>query len=96
MKGRSDVLWPGKHDKKGRGMERRVQKQKNNIFVCIEPTHVKVVKSLRNTWLAFREPELCVVHVITEGTTATLDVSGQIRCRFFFSFYSTVDNYQSG
>ncbi|TKS69135.1 hypothetical protein D9C73_003199 [Collichthys lucidus] len=36
-------------------------------FVCIELTHVTIVKSPRDTWLPFRgAPVLCVIHVVIE------------------------------
>lgn len=36
-------------------------------LVCIELTHVTIVKSPRDTWMRFRgAPELCVIHALIE------------------------------
>lgn len=59
-------------------------------FVCVELTHVTIVKSPRDTWLPFRgAPVLCVIHVITEGTAASVGVSEQKDSPF--SFFGAVD-----
>ena len=73
------MLWAetmeGKHDRRGirQGEKDRAEER---YFVCIELTHVTIVKSPRDTWLAFRgEPVLCVIHGIFEETTASVGVS---------------------
>lgn len=54
-------------------------------FVCIELTHVTIVKSPRDTWLPFRgAPVLCVIHVIIEETTASVGVLEQKDCPISF------------
>lgn len=47
------------------GAEER--KGEERYFVCIELTHVTIVKSPRDTWLRFRgAPALCVIHAVIE------------------------------
>ena len=59
-------------------------------FVCIELTHVTIVKSPRDTWLPFRRaPVLCVIHVVIEGSTASVGVSEQKDGPF--SYFMAVD-----
>lgn len=54
-------------------------------FVCIELTHVTIVKSPRDTWLPFRgAPVLCVIHVVSEESTASVGVSEQTDGPFIF------------
>lgn len=54
-----------------REKENRVRAEER-YFVCIELTHVTIVKSPRDTWLLFRgAPVLCVIHV----STASVGVS---------------------
>lgn len=59
-----------KKKKKKKGKKRTESEQ--GYFVCIELTHVTIVKSPRDTWLLFRGvPVLCVIHV----STASVGVS---------------------
>lgn len=53
-------------EEKGEGEQRR-SRGEERYFVCIELTHVTIVKSPRDTWLHFRgAPVLCVIHVVIE------------------------------
>lgn len=57
---------------------RERDRAEERYFVCIELTHVTIVKSPRDTWLPFRgAPVLCVIHVVIEESTASVGVSEQ-------------------
>lgn len=57
-------------------------------FVCIELTHVTIVKSPRDTWLPLRgAPVLCVIHVVIEESTAGVGVSEQKKEQHFSFFF---------
>lgn len=76
-------------EEKGNGSRER-DRAVQQYFVCIELTHVTIVKSPRDTWLPFRgAPVLCVIHVITEETSASVGVSEQKDGPF--SFFMVVD-----
>ena len=59
-------------------------------FVCIELTHVTIVKSPRDTWLLFRgAPVLCVIHVVIEESLLLAWVSQNKKMdQFFFFLFS--------
>lgn len=49
------------------GRERGAHRAQMRYFVCIELTHVTIVKSPWDTWLPFRRaPVLCVIHAVIE------------------------------
>lgn len=85
----SDVLWAAavhcKHDRRG-PRQGEGSKQRSNILYALKLTHVTVVKSPRDTWLLSRaKPVLCVIHMVTEGTTGVSVSVQKKEARFFFS-----------
>lgn len=71
--------WEKKEQEGGKGRSRQ------RYFVCIELTHVTIVKSPRDTWLPFRGAALlCVIHVLVEESASNVGVSEQKKKRIFF------------
>lgn len=71
--------WEKKEQEGGKGRSRQ------RYFVCIELTHVTIVKSPRDTWLPFRGAALlCVIHVLVEESASNVGVSEQKKKESFF------------
>lgn len=72
--------------RKGERESRERDSAKERYFVCIELTHVTIVKSPRDTWLPLRgAPVLCVIHVVIEESTAWVSLNKKMD-HFLFSW----------
>ena len=75
----------GEKDEREEGKKER-DGAEERYFVCIELTHVTIVKSPRDTWLPFRgAPVLCVIHVVIEESPLLAWVSLNKKMEHFLS-----------